>query len=137
MERQFNQHHGAKAREFYTGDRVFVLKFHGHGCSWVPGTVTQRRGHVFYELIVHGKKETQHINHFRRRDSNICDRPEDISELLLHILLERFELPTHTTESNTEENVAREKSIIETRHSRRTPAPIKHLNVDPSKRSYE
>ncbi|KAF5403516.1 hypothetical protein PHET_02628 [Paragonimus heterotremus] len=132
MEGQINQHNGAKAREFHAGDPVLVLKFHGHGCSWVPGTMTQRPGHVLHELTVHVKKETYHINHTRRRDPNICDRPEDIK-----ILLDGFELPTHTTENNTEENMARENPIIEARRSRRTRAPIKRLNVDPSKRSYE
>ncbi|KAF6780080.1 hypothetical protein AHF37_00421 [Paragonimus kellicotti] len=112
MEEQFNRHHGAKAREFHPGDPVFVLKFHGHGCTWVPGTVTQRRGHVLYELIVHGKKETHHINHIRRRDPSICDRSEEINELPLDILLDTFELPTNMTESNTEGNSAREKPII-------------------------
>ncbi|KAF8570924.1 hypothetical protein P879_02360 [Paragonimus westermani] len=77
------------------------------------------------------------MNHIRQRDPNICDKPEDISELPLDILLDTFELPTHTTENNTEENVAQENPTIETLHSRRTRAPIKRLNVDPSKKSYE
>ncbi|KAA3670143.1 uncharacterized protein DEA37_0006920 [Paragonimus westermani] len=94
MERQFNQHHRAKARELHTGHPVFVLKYHGHGCNWVSGTVTQRRGHVLHELTVHSKKETHRITHIRQRDLNICDKPEDISELPLDILLDTFELPT-------------------------------------------
>ncbi|KAF5400021.1 hypothetical protein PHET_06294 [Paragonimus heterotremus] len=137
MERQFDQHHGTEAREFHKGDPVFVLKFQGHEGSWVPGTVTQHRGNVSYELTVHGKKETHHINHIRRRHPNICDRSEDISELPLDILLVTFELPTNTTESNTEENLARENPIIEIRHSRRTRALVKRFNVDPPIRSYE
>ncbi|KAF7261398.1 hypothetical protein EG68_01225 [Paragonimus skrjabini miyazakii] len=100
-------------------------------------TWKQRRGHALYELSVHGKKEIHHINHIRRRDPNTCDRPEDIRELPLDILLDTFELLTNTAESNTEERVARENPIIEPRHSRRTRAIIKRLSVDPSKGSYE
>ncbi|KAF8566473.1 hypothetical protein P879_01768 [Paragonimus westermani] len=95
-----------------------------NGVKWVSGTVARRRGHVLYELAVYGKKETHHVNHIRRRNPNICDRPEDISELPPNILL--FELPTNMAESNPEENTAQENHILDTRHSGRTPAPIRH-----------
>ncbi|KAF7259616.1 hypothetical protein EG68_03020 [Paragonimus skrjabini miyazakii] len=73
LERQVNKDHEAKAREFCLGDPAFVPKFNGHGRSWVPGAVTQRRVYVLYELIAHGEKENHHINHILRRDPNICD----------------------------------------------------------------
>ncbi|XP_030845382.1 uncharacterized protein K02A2.6-like [Strongylocentrotus purpuratus] len=53
-------------REFQTGELVFALNF-GIGNTWMPGTVTEKRGPVSYEIELEDREWRRHVDYLRNR----------------------------------------------------------------------
>lgn len=74
MEERFNTYHGARYKEFNTGDAVFFKLTRGNDWTWQPGTVIQRRGNVDYLIQTHSTtgegKVRRHANQLRLRCTN-------------------------------------------------------------------
>lgn len=72
-------------REFQTGELVFAQNF-GVGNTWIPGTVTEKRGPVSYEIKLEnrGGKWRRHVDHLRnqyqKKDESSASRPNSGDE---------------------------------------------------------
>ena len=94
MEKQFNRHHGARPRHLQPGDLVFVRDYRAGPTNWTPGRVLRRKGRVLYDIAVHGKTWSRHVNQLRQR----------IGTGITNTLLETFDLPYKTNPTSTVTN---------------------------------
>lgn len=68
MEQQFNQHHGAKQRQFNKGDPVYVQT--GPQASWTEGRIAATHGRVMFEVVTtDGQRRRTHTNQLRPRQA--------------------------------------------------------------------
>ncbi|KAK6025820.1 hypothetical protein OSTOST_08267, partial [Ostertagia ostertagi] len=74
MEKQFNRHHGARAKSFEPDDTVWIKNFKGGRSKWIPGKVLLRHGHTLYDVLVDGTVERRHANQMRLRISSQPDQ---------------------------------------------------------------
>lgn len=87
-ERQFDNHHGAKWKDFVVGDEVFIKLYQQNKWTWVPGTVTERLGAVNYSVLTqHNREVKMHANQMKKR-FNFVDDTNDGEELLEEFGLE-------------------------------------------------
>ena len=89
MEQQFNEHHGAKAKEFEIGDKVFVKQHSANNkWRWVSGEILRKRGAVMYYVQTDERIVSAHANQLKRRFTFIGND---------NVLLEAFDIsfPTH------------------------------------------
>jgi hypothetical protein len=90
MEKQFNNHHGAKWKQFEMNDEVFIKLHANNKWTWVPATVIEKSGSVNYIVQADTPSGTRqikvHANQMKKR-FNVIN--EDDS----NILMDDFELP--------------------------------------------
>ena len=103
MEQQFNRHHGARPRQFQSGDLVFTRDYRSGPATWKPGQVLRRRGKVLYEISCEGKIWIRHVNQLRLR----------FNTRITNTLLETFHLPykRNTTTLETDSTHSPNRSI--------------------------
>ncbi|EPB69227.1 hypothetical protein ANCCEY_11679 [Ancylostoma ceylanicum] len=96
VEAQFNRKHGARGREFSSGDTVIVKSHRGAlEFEWTEGTVIKRTGRVTYEVEIGGKYVLRHANQMRKVISGQRSDTSSSRDLLLDL----FETDPVTTES--------------------------------------
>jgi hypothetical protein len=113
MENQFNQHHGARSRQFNVNDAVFVKDYRSAKQTWTPGTILRRLGNVTYLVSCCNLTWTRHANQLRSRD-NITP---------IHQLLDIFDLPMPAKPMRQPSDAAPPAS---------TPPPIPAATIPPS-----
>ncbi|CAS00121.1 Protein CBG27949 [Caenorhabditis briggsae] len=71
MEKQFNNQHGARCRNFNVGDKVYVKDYRSiNTTTWIPGTIQRRIGRTMYRVTVENNNFwIRHTNQLRRRDT--------------------------------------------------------------------
>lgn len=90
MESQFNRHHGAKKRNFYSGESVYVMDYRSRNRTWAPGVIQEKIGNVMYAVKVD--------NHIWRRHENQIRNRSTTSAQLNVLDLFPFESPNSTEE---------------------------------------
>lgn len=89
MEQQFNNHHGAKWKDFDIDDKVFIKLYSNNKWNWVPGVVVGKYGVVNYSVLANtpsGERLIKiHANQMKKRFNIINDTDDNL-------LLEDFEL---------------------------------------------
>ncbi|EPB73584.1 zinc knuckle [Ancylostoma ceylanicum] len=96
VEAQFNRRHGARSREFSSGDQVMVKSHRGaSNFEWTGGIVIKRTGRVTYEVDIGGKHVLRHANQMRKVMSGQKNDTSSSRDLLLDL----FETDPVTTES--------------------------------------
>ncbi|XP_075156689.1 uncharacterized protein LOC142229970 [Haematobia irritans] len=63
MEKQYNNKHGARHREFQDNQKVFVKVFKHNKSFWQPGVIKQRLGGVNYKVEVLDNDTTTNSTH--------------------------------------------------------------------------
>ncbi|KIH65010.1 integrase core domain protein [Ancylostoma duodenale] len=96
IEAQFNRKHGARSREFSSGDTVMMKSHRGASeFEWTEGTVIKRTGRVTYQVEIGGKHVLRHANQMRKMMSG----HENDTSSSRNLLLDLFETDPLTTES--------------------------------------
>lgn len=78
QENQFNRKHGAKLRQFETGDKVHAKVYRGSKFQWKSGHIIERVGNVMYnvQLDKNGFIIRSHTNQLKMRANaqELCDK---------------------------------------------------------------
>ncbi|CAO4363315.1 unnamed protein product [Caenorhabditis nigoni] len=96
MKKQFDKHHGVKARAYTKGDEVFTKVFEKNAWSWKPATVVRRQGRVVYTVMLSdGRVRVVHANQLKLR----LEEPgaeESKEQMWMSTMFDIFELPCAT-----------------------------------------
>lgn len=140
MEKQFNQPHGARRRQFNVSDAVYVKDYRGQKTTWIPGIVVRRTESCTYVIRCEGLRWTRFINQLRSRfDSTILNYMLDVFELPLfssdNSTLQNSPSPT-ATGVPAQDSLPPSASSTTTRRSSRSRRAPKRLVVNPKKKTY-
>ncbi|XP_062704639.1 uncharacterized protein K02A2.6-like [Aedes albopictus] len=83
QDRQFNEKHGAKEKNFEVQDKVYAQVHQGNNWSWVAGEIVERVGRVMYNVWLRS-----HSNQLRKRYNDVNEVPNQVEPSIpLDILL--------------------------------------------------
>ncbi|PIC40074.1 hypothetical protein B9Z55_011551 [Caenorhabditis nigoni] len=115
MKKQFDKHHGVKARAYIKGEKVFIKLFEKNKWSWKPATVDRRKGRVVYDVVLaDGRERVVHANQLKRR-WNESESEETKEQMWMTTMFDIFELPCATEPNpNTSSEEEKDSQVVPT-----------------------
>ncbi|EGT49549.1 hypothetical protein CAEBREN_25644 [Caenorhabditis brenneri] len=137
MELGFDRQHGARRREYDTGDKVYVkINTNQSTSTWLPGIIVGKVGHTIYDVNINGRTVKKHANQLRSR-ATPTPYPEFVEWLSMETnasdMSPTTPSPPTTPSANTPATVI---PAVPLRRSARTSKPVVSFQLDPSQKSY-
>ena len=129
MEKQFNQHHGARKKEYKPEEAVWVRDFRSGFEKWIPARVKKRYGKAVYDVLTEDDQLwRRHANQMRSGSSMNRRRDSSHTTCIVEGRLDNgMDVTGHQATSTT--------SLTPTRSSRRRRPP-ERIQVDPHFKMY-
>ncbi|PIC15867.1 hypothetical protein B9Z55_022683 [Caenorhabditis nigoni] len=126
MKDHFDKHHGAKARAYNHGDKVFAKVFEKNTWSWKPATVVRRQGRVVYDVVLaDGRERVVHANQLKSRvgESGIGIE-ESREQVWMSTMFDIFELPSATNTNPVITDTSRQKEFSQSSSLANVPSVV-------------